>query len=233
VKVGRIRKIEIADRHLAQVTFSVDQDVTLPAGTIATIRFRNLVGQRYLTLDRGTGDPTAVLKPGATLPLEQTRPALDLTALFNGFKPLFQALSPNDVNQLSYEIIQVLQGEGGTVDSLLSHTARLTSTIASRDQVIGQLVDNLNSVLGTLNSRTPQLSSTIVTVQQLVSGLAQDRKPIGDAITAIGQLANTTSGFLAAGRAPLKDSIAQLGALTANLNRNQPTVEHFIQNLGP
>ena len=41
--------------------------------------------------------------------------------LFNGFQPLFEALSPDDVNQLSGEIIQVLQGEGGTVDSLL-HT---------------------------------------------------------------------------------------------------------------
>ena len=39
--------------------------------------------------------------------------------LFNGFKPLFQALSPADINKLSYEIIQVFQGEGGTLEGLL------------------------------------------------------------------------------------------------------------------
>ena len=46
--------------------------------------------------------------------------------LFNGFKPLFQALSPADLNKLSYEIIQVFQGEGGTLEGLLAHTASVT-----------------------------------------------------------------------------------------------------------
>ena len=40
--------------------------------------------------------------------------------LFNGFKPLFQALSPQDINKLSYEIVQVFQGEGGTLEGLLA-----------------------------------------------------------------------------------------------------------------
>ena len=48
--------------------------------------------------------------------------------LFNGFKPLFTALDPEQVNQLSFEIIQVLQGQGGTVESLLASTASLTTT---------------------------------------------------------------------------------------------------------
>ena len=56
----------------------------------------------------------------------QTTPALDLTVLFNGFKPLFQALSPADINKLSYEIVQVFQGEGGTLEGLLAHTASVT-----------------------------------------------------------------------------------------------------------
>ena len=46
--------------------------------------------------------------------------------LFNGFKPLFQALSPADLNKLSYEIVQVFQGEGGTLEGLLAHTASVT-----------------------------------------------------------------------------------------------------------
>ena len=78
-----------------------------------------------------------MLTPGSTIPVSQTSPALDLTVLFNGFKPLFQALSPSDVNELSYEIIQVFQGQGGTLDGMLAHTASITQTLADRDQVIG------------------------------------------------------------------------------------------------
>ena len=231
VKVGQVDSIDVVDRQQAQVGFSLDNGITLPATTTAVIKFRNLVGQRYIELDRGAGSMTGTLSPGATIPLDRTQPALDLTELFNGFKPLFQALSPNDVNQLSYEIIQVFQGEGSTVDSLLSNTASLTSTIADKDQVIGQVIDNLNSVLNTVNSHTTQLSNLIVTLQQLVSGLAADRQPIGEAIGALGNLADTTAGLLQQGRAPLQSDIANLGTLSKNLNDNQSTVQHFIQFL--
>jgi phospholipid/cholesterol/gamma-HCH transport system substrate-binding protein len=232
VRVGQVEEVGIVDRKQAQVTFSVSANRQLPKNVTAQIKFRNLVGQRYVSLTQGAGgDPNAVLRPGDTIPLEHTRPALDLTELFNGFKPLFRALSPDDVNKLSYEIIQVLQGEGGTVESLLAHTASLTSAIAGKDQVIGQVINNLNSALTTINSRGDKLSDLIVQVQQLVSGLAADREPIGDAIEALGGLADTTAGLLNEAREPLKQDIAALGGLVNNLNDSEPLVEHFIQYL--
>jgi phospholipid/cholesterol/gamma-HCH transport system substrate-binding protein len=232
VRVGQVEDVGIVDRKQAEVTFSVNANHRLPKNVLAQIKFRNLVGQRYVSLTQGSGgNPNDVLQPGDTIPLQQTRPALDLTELFNGFKPLFRALSPDDVNKLSYEIIQVLQGEGGTVESLLAHTASLTSTIASKDQVIGEVINNLNSVLTTVNQRGKKLSDLIVTVQQLVSGLAADREPIGDAIEALGGLADTTSGLLTEAREPLKEDIAALGGLVNNLNDSESVVQHFIQFL--
>ncbi|MET1072531.1 MAG: MCE family protein, partial [Umezawaea sp.] len=209
----------------------IDGDRKLPASVSAKIKYRNLVGQRYIALEHGVGDADAVLAEGGVIPLERTRPALDLTVLFNGFKPLFQALNPEDVNKLSYEIIQVLQGEGGTIDSLLRHTASLTSTLAGKDKVIGEVVDNLNSVLDTVNSRGEQLSTLVTTVQGLVSGLAQDREPIGDAITALGDLTSTTAGLLDEARRPLKDDIASLGLVSKTLADNEAVVEGAIQKM--
>lgn len=231
VKVGEVTSINVVDRRQADVGFQVESDVTLPASVTATIKYRNLVGQRYIALSQGTGSMAGVFRPGSTIPLARTQPALDLTELFNGFKPLFQALSPDDVNQLSYEIIQVFQGEGGTIDSLLANTASLTSTIADKDKVIGEVIDNLNTVLNTVNAHSAQLSDLITTTQQLVSGLSADRQPISEAIGSLGDLANTTAGLLDQGRAPLKSDIAGLGTLAKNLNDNQGTVEHFIQFL--
>jgi phospholipid/cholesterol/gamma-HCH transport system substrate-binding protein len=227
VRVGQVDDVTVADRKQAEVKFSVDAGRRLPAGVTAQIKFRNLVGQRYVVLGQGTG--AGMLEPGGSIPIEHTKPALDLTELFNGFKPLFRALSPDDVNKLSYEIIQVLQGEGGTVESLLAHTATLTSAIADKDAVIGEVVTNLNSLLDTVNARGSQLSDLIVQVQQLVSGLAADRKPIGDAIQALSGLAGTTASLLDDSREPLKNDIAALGTFTGNLNDNEQLVEHFLQ----
>ena len=231
VRVGQVESIGVVNHNVAQVNFSVESDRQLPASATATIKYRNLVGQRYIELDQGTGNLDASLPPNGLIPLSRTTPALDLTDLFNGFKPLFQALSPNDVNQLSNEIIQVLQGEGGTMADLVSHTASLTNTIAGKDQVIGQVIDNLNSVLNTVNSRGDDFTNMVNTLQQLVSGLAQDREPIGNAIKALGDLSNSTANLLQQGRAPLRQDISSLGQVATNLNDNSDLVNSFLQNL--
>jgi phospholipid/cholesterol/gamma-HCH transport system substrate-binding protein len=226
VRVGQIDGLSIVDKNLARVEFSVDRGRTLPADVTAMIKYRNMVGQRYLALRRGSA--TGVLPEGAEIPLDRTTPALDLTDLFNGFKPLFQALSPNDVNQLSGEIVQVLQGEGGTVDSLLAHTGSLTGTLASRDKVIGEVITNLNAVLKTINGQGDALSTLVSTLQRLVSGLAGDRAAIGGAIDGIAALTSATSGLLDESRPALKDSIAGLGDLSANLASGSADLDRFL-----
>jgi phospholipid/cholesterol/gamma-HCH transport system substrate-binding protein len=228
VRVGQVDELSIVDGHLARVTFSVDRSMRLPTDVRATIKYRNMVGQRYIALERGETSTSDRMREGAEIPLDRTTPALDLTDLFNGFKPLFQALSPEEVNTLSGEIVQVLQGEGGTVDSLLAHTGSLTATLANRDQVIGQVIENLNSVLRTINGQGDALSTLVSTLQRLVSGLAGDRVAIGDAIEGIGELTNATAGLLEQARQPLKDSIAGLGQLSANLVTGQEDLSRFL-----
>ncbi|GAA2583200.1 MCE family protein [Actinomadura fulvescens] len=230
VQIGRVDNVSVTDRRVAKVKFSVERDREIPASATATIKYVNLVGQRYVEIDRGTG-ATGTLRPGATIPVERTKPALDLTQLFNGFRPLMQALSPNDVNKLAESIIQVFQGEGGTMETLLTTVGSLTSTIAAKDQVIDQVVANLNGVLDTLNGRSDRVVDLVGTLQKLVSGLAADRKPIGEAVGALDDLARSTAGLLEAGRAPLKKDVAELGRLSQNLADESATVEKFLNTL--
>jgi phospholipid/cholesterol/gamma-HCH transport system substrate-binding protein len=229
VRVGQVDSIKVVDRRYAQVHFSVQKGRALPASTTATIKYLNMVGQRYVDLAQGAGPVDGVLHPGGTIPLDRTTPALDLTQLFDGFQPLFQGLSPKDVNQLAGEIVQVLQGEGGTVDSLISDVGSVTTTLAAKDQVIGQVIDNLNSVLTTVNTRETGFNDLITTLQQLVTGFSQDREPIGRSISAISRLTTSTAGLLDDGRQPLKDSIAQLGRLSTNLADGSPQLEDFLK----
>jgi phospholipid/cholesterol/gamma-HCH transport system substrate-binding protein len=231
VIVGTVDDIKIVDKRIAEVAFSVASDQPLPASVTAAILFRNLIGQRFLSLEQGAGPTGEVLPPGGTIPVERTRPPLNLTVLFNGFKPLFVALDPQQVNQLAFEIIQVLQGQGGTIKSLLASTASLTNTLADRDKVIGEGIDNLNAVLDTVNARDEKLSELIKALQALVSGLAEDRKPIGDAIVSIGELADVTAGLLEDARPPLRDDIRLLGELAGNLNEQDDKLEDQIKRL--
>ena len=230
VKVGNVEDVEVVDRTRALVTFKVAKDQQLTDSTDATIRYRNLVGQRYIALTQGVGGPNT-LPAGATIPLSRTRPALDLTVLFNGFKPLFEALSPADINKLSYEIVTVFQGEGGTLESLLSHTASVTSTLASRDQVIGSLINNLNKVMVTIGNRDAQLSDLLVKLRQFVSGLSQDRQAILGSLDSISGLAVQTSDLVTGVRPGLTTDVKQLRNVAGNLDRNKAEIDRALQVL--
>jgi phospholipid/cholesterol/gamma-HCH transport system substrate-binding protein len=229
VRVGQIEKIQLYHGTQALVTFSVQKEGVLEAGlptsTRVQVRYRNLMGQRYLALTEGPGQANDYLKPGGTIPITQTQPALDLTVLFNGFRPLFQALQPQDVNQLSMQIIQVLQGEAGTVNSLLAHVASLTNTLADRDRVIGDVITNLNNVLGTIESRHTEINELITDLRQLVSGVSSDREAIFDSVAAINGLESTTAGLLKNARPDLHDDIAGLRRLAGTLNANDDDVD--------
>lgn len=230
VRVGSVTDIEVVDRDKALVSFDVSTSAPLTTATLANIRYRNLVGQRYVALTEGAGGGRELL-PGDTIPLEQTEPALDLTVLFNGFKPLFQALSPSDVNQLSYELIRVLQGEGGTVETLLANTSSLTNSLADRDRLIGDVIDNLNDVLVTLGSRDRELSNTILTLQQFATGLKNDRQAILGSLNSVSKLAVETADLVSDARPALTEDIRQLRRLAATLKANNPEIDAGLQIL--
>src|SRR3954463_15734678 len=230
VKVGTVKGVEISDRTRAMITFSVDDATSVTEATHATIKYRNLVGQRYIALTQEVGSSDK-LSDGATIPIARTAPALDLTELFNGFKPLFQALSPTDINQLSYEIVQVFQGEGGTLESLLQHTASVTSTLADRDQVISALVDNLSEVLDHVADRDTQLNQLITTFRQFVGGLNSDRDAILGSLDQISELSVQTASLVKGIRSPLVGDIANLRKLTANIQRNRGELDRALQVL--
>lgn len=220
VNVGEVSKVEHYERTMALVTFRVDAGVEMTTASRAEIRFLNLVGDRYMALEEGTGAEGAEpLDDGDTIAVENTKPALDLTVLFDGFKPLFAALTPDQVNELSMNLVQVLQGEGGTVKSLLAHTASLTTSLADRDALIGEVITNLSSTLKTVDDRHQQLSTLVVELKDWMTDLARDRDTIGSSLDNISQLTVTVADLLRRGRPLLKEDIAALRSLAKLLNR--------------
>ena len=192
VRVGRVEGIRVVEGG-AEVALQVKADQPLLDTTKIVMRYQNLLGQRYLALVQGA-DRGSRLAAGATIPLARTSPGFDLTELLNGFRPLFEALRPDDVNALATSLVKVLQGEGGTVESLLAQTGRLTNFLADRDQVVGEVLDNLTPVLVDLAGRGTELQSTVAELEALMTGLARDRKSIGASIDGMSQLAAAAGG---------------------------------------
>ena len=211
VKVGRVQSIEVQGRD-ARVGFVLATDQPLLDTTDLVIRYQNLLGQRYVSMVQ-TGERGARLKEGATVPKERTSPGFDLTALLNGFRPLFAVLKPEDVNKLAATIIKVLQGEGGTVELLLKQTADLTNFLADREQLFDDVVTNLTPVLDNLAGQGDQLRSTVRELSRLMDGFARNKETFGRSLSKVSDLIGTTSGLLRDARRPLTDDVRKLRAL--------------------
>ncbi|MCW2786537.1 MAG: hypothetical protein JWP74_3054 [Marmoricola sp.] len=230
VVVGKVDAVSLEPDATAVVTFTLNKSLPLTTGTRAEIRYLDLVGDRTLALVPGSG---STLRAGGTIPLARTEPALDLNELFNGFKPLFAALSPTDVNDLAMDIIKTLQGEGSTVTSLLTHTESLTRTLADRDEVIGHVISNLNVVLGTVDDRHQRLDQLVTELSRFVGGIAHDRDAVGAAIDQIGKVTTVTADLLARARPDLRSDVDSLAREARTLDQpvNLALLEHVVDFL--
>ncbi|RDH80313.1 virulence factor Mce family protein [Mycolicibacterium moriokaense] len=222
VEVGKVSSVELMDGgRRAKVDFDVERDLQLYQGTTASIRYLNLIGDRYLELKRG--DDNQRLPAGSTIPLERTQPALDLDALIGGFRPLFRALDPDKVNNIAQSIITVFQGQGGTINDILDQTASLTAALADRDQAIGEVIRNLNNVLDTTVKHQQQFDQTVVDFEKLITGLKDRKDPIASSVADISDAAGTVGDLLADNRPLLKSTVGDLEVI------QQPIVDQKDQ----
>ncbi|QZH60101.1 MCE family protein [Mycolicibacterium farcinogenes] len=231
VRVGTVKSVSLQPDKTVLVEFDADRNVALTTGTNAAVRYLNLVGDRYLEL-LDTPDSTRLLASGSQIPVDRTQSALDLDLLLGGLRPVIQGLNPKDVNALTSSLVNIFQGQGDTLDSLLSKTSSFSNTLGDNSEVVQQLIDNLNNVVGTLNKDGDKFSATIDRLEKLVSGLSEDRDPIGNAITSLDNGTASMASLLTQARPPLAGTVDQLNRLAPLLDDNKAVLDRGLQK-GP
>ena len=230
VEVGKVKKISVQPDTTVLVQFSTDDSVVLTEGSRAVIRYDDLIGGRYLALEEGVGG-TNKLPPGGTIPQSHTSPALDLDALIGGFRPLFRALDPDQVNALSGQLISAFQGQGDTIGSFLQQTAALTNTLADRDQLIGSVITNLNTVLGSLGDQSTQFAKAVDSLAQLVGTLAGRKQDISNSVAYTNAAAGSITDLLAQARPPLSKVVHETDRTASTIMADHNYLENLIQTL--
>ncbi|MUL74524.1 MCE family protein [Mycolicibacterium sp. CBMA 226] len=230
VEVGQVQKVFINAKSVAVVEFTADPSVTLTKGTKVAIRWANPIGDRYVSLLEGAGDPARV-RPGETIPVSRTEPALDLDTLLGGFRPLFRALNPQEVNTLSTALIQAFQGEGPTIGAFLSQASTVTNTLADRDQLIGQVITNLNAVLGSFGNQTDQFAKAIDSLSTLIKGLADRKTDIAEAVAHTNAASTSLADLLSQARGPFKDTVTQSDRATSIVVADHEYFDNLLNSL--
>ncbi len=231
IRVGTVDDVALQPDRKVLVKFDTDRNIRLTTGTQASIKYLNLVGDRYMELGDAPAESTKILPAGSQIPVERTAPALDLDLLLGGLKPVIQGLNPQDVNALTGSLVQILQGQGGTLESLFSKTSSFTNSLADNNQVIEQLIDDLRTTLDTLSKDGDQFSGAIDRLESLVDGLSADRDPIGTAIESLNNGTTSLADLLGRANPPLDGTIDQVAKLAPILQNDKDRLDATIQRL--
>jgi len=230
VDVGKVTGIAVQADSSVLVSFTVPVQDVLNASTEATIQYSNLIGDRIIQLSRPDAK-AASLPVGATIPKSQTRPALDLDALLNGFKPLFEGLGTQDINNFSAALIDVLQGQGASINTLLARATSVTSALGDRQQLVGQVIRNLNTVAGTFDQRRDTVAQLIDQLSSLMAGLNGQDTQVLDAASQINHFADDASSMVSAARGALKPDLIGLAQVGSGVMRNAAALVAVLQKL--
>ncbi|HEX2031512.1 MAG TPA: MlaD family protein, partial [Actinomycetota bacterium] len=180
------------DGH-AVVTFDVDRDTELTTTSRVAIRWRNVIGLRFLYVYPGEGGEP--LDDGDRIPLARTDSAGDIGELLNNLGPVLKAIDPEKANAFldamntalagNEEIVRALLTEGAVlagdlgdldqeIQTLITSSDEILAAYAGQDRNIGRIIDDLNNVAGELSGMREAVNSLIVNfavVQQELDGL--------------------------------------------------------------
>ena len=239
VRVGQVldvtRDVGPDGGVIAVVDFKVERAHPVTNGARASVRYGDMLGIRYLSLDPTvTGAPAvggaAELPEDSRIPLTATTDPVDLTALVNGFKPLFDAVDPEEINTLSTTVVAAFQGEPGAMDVLLSRLALLSRDIMNREDVYVRLADNIEALNTTLVDRGGDLQQLIQGLDTVSGALADgDGQELALLIERGGSSAATLAAMLDETDADLRASISATRHTTDGWIPNTPAFDAALK----
>lgn len=194
VDVGRVTGTRIENGE-AIVRFNIDKDIVLPTDSMVGIRWRNVLGQRFIYVY--PGDDSETFEEGDRIASTNTEDVSDVGELLNKVGPILKAIDPDEANAFldsvntalqgneaevrqlldeGAELAQTLGAEDENIQDLLTSADRVTAAFASQDEALGEIFDNLDGVGEMLRRR-------LLDVNALVTDFSVVQRELDDVVT--------------------------------------------------
>ncbi len=230
VTVGKVTGFEVEGGQ-AIVTMEVEGDVELPENVGADVKYRNLLGQRTINLIRPETPSADALGDGGTIPVENTKPALDLALVFNNLRPLIQSTNPEDINTVARAVLKVFKGREDDFAATLGNIGAVTSTLAERDQRLARLIVDLNDLTKVLNGQKSNIRVSLDRFTELMESLAEVTPTIERVVDQLDDASGRFGGLVARNRGNIDQELADLNVLLTIVDENLGPLDKVAKNL--
>ncbi len=228
VEVGSVTGVDIEHGH-AVVSFEVEEGTQLLASTQAGIRWRNVLGQKYLYLYPGDeGEPLA---SGDRIPLEQSVPSADVGDFLNAVGPVLQALDPADANAFVQAVSEGVSGNEAHIRRLIDDSASLTQVLGGLDGQVGSIITNMDQVTSAVARRDDAVDELLVNLSSLSGDLAARNDSLNTLVTDFADVQDRLARLLRENRGDLDGTIDDLRVIADALSGHRGDLEAALGSL--
>ncbi|MDP9182219.1 MAG: MCE family protein [Actinomycetota bacterium] len=220
VKVGKVTGIELAGDHIV-VTMCVKR-AELGALTHANIKIKTVLGCKYMSL---TPDGDGRLDPKNHIPIARTSSPFDVAP---AFQELAETLGGVDTTQLatSFRVLaDDFRNSSSEVKASLRGLSRLSTTIASRDAKLRELLTHAQGVTDVLQSRDQDLVAFLKEADLVLKEVTARRAAIHRLLVTTTELAEQLTAVVRENRAALAPALRHLRAVSAVLRKNEHNID--------
>ena len=229
VRVGKVETIELDGNHV-QVKFRIDENAEFGPESAAAIRVKTLLGSMYLAVEPAGGGQ---MDEGSEIPVERTTSPFDVIEAFSG---LAETSADIDTDQLAESLTTLADLSRNTPEEFraaLQGVSALSANIADKNEQIGELLGNLETVAGVLDERDEDIIALMEDADVLFRALVKRRESIHRLLVSTSQLSKELTALVRQSRADLKPALTHLESVVKVLNKNEDNIDNSLRLMAP
>ena len=229
VRVGKVRAVDL-DGDKVKVTFKVDTPSKFGTETGAEIKVKTLLGAMYLSL---TPEGPGQLEEDSTIPMSRTKSAYDVVQAFSGLADRAERIDTERLGDSFDTLAQLTKDTPVAFQSTLRGLSRLSETVASSDQQIGELLQNLDTVSGVLAERDEDIVALMDDSDVLMRALVERRQAVHELLVSTSRFSQELTLLVRQSRADLKPALRNLQGVVNLLLKNQSNLDESLRLMAP
>lgn len=228
VDVGRVQGFYI-DGGEAIVEFTLDEGLELPKDSTVALRWRNVLGQRFLYVYPGTA--SEVFEEDERIPAENTEDVADIGQLLNNAGPILKAIDPDEANQFLDAVNTALEGNEGDVRQLIDDGATLAETLAGEDDNIKRLISSTDRIMNAFASQDDALGAIFDNLDSVGTVLRRRTSDLNALITNFARVQRQLDQLLSENKSNIDGSLDGLDTVTRVLKNNRSKLHEALRTL--
>lgn len=228
IPVGEVTSVSL-DRDQVVIDFTA-ADVEVTQDSHVAVKLASTLGQHYLELRPGTGEP---LRSGEKLPMSNTESPFTLDAFFPAATRSLEELDLAAMAEAVDTLASNLDGAPEVTGAALEGITRLSTLVATRDEQIGRLLAGTRTVTDVVRSQQGNLTRLVDDADLVLAMIADRREQIRLLLRDTRAMVLAVGAIVDDNQAKVGPMLADLETVLTTLTRNARHLDRTVRMMGP